>query len=154
MRENKKALSAIIGTLLVLMIVLAAIVIVWAVSKDTIQSGVEELELSTRCIPISVKATNADCSSGTCDITIYRASGGDEIAGVRIAISDGLNSYIYDRDGDMEDLATETITDLDPTVDNVVIANIESVETAVYIKDLTGDNEICSEKYRFTNIQL
>lgn len=154
MIENKKALSAIIGTLLVLVIVLAAIVIIWAASKGTIELGVKNLEVSTKCIPISVKATNVDCTLGTCDVSIHRDAGGDEIAGVRIAINDGLNSFIYDRDGDMEELDTETITGLDPTTENVVIANIESVETAVYVKDLSGDNQICSERYRFTDIQI
>ncbi len=155
MIENKKGLSAVLGTLLIVLLVIIAVGIIWVVIRGIIETGAEELDLGARCLDVSVKATAVDCSSGSaCDVTLYREAGGGAIDGMKIVITDGSNSYIQDESGNIEELDTRVVTGIDPTGGDVAIADIESVEIAVYFKDASGEAQLCSGTHTFVDIGL
>jgi len=155
MIKNTKGLSAIVGTLLILLLVIIAVGIVWGVLRGTVEEGADKLKAGTACLGISVKTTIADCSSSTtCDVTLYREAGGDTMDGAKIAISDGLASYVHDEEIAMKELETATITGIDFTSSDVVVANIASIETSVYIKDSNGEKNICPGTHSFVDVQL
>ena len=55
--SNKKSQAQIISTILIILLVLAAIVIVWQVVQGTIKSGAEEIETQTGCIGLNIDIT-------------------------------------------------------------------------------------------------
>lgn len=54
---NKKAQGEVITTVLIILLVLAAIVIVWQVVNSTITKGSEQVKAQTGCIGINIETT-------------------------------------------------------------------------------------------------
>lgn len=61
--SNKKSQAQIISTILIILLVLAAIVIVWQVVQGTIKSGAEEIETQTGCIGLTIDITKITTST-------------------------------------------------------------------------------------------
>lgn len=100
---NKKAQGEVITTVLIILLVLAAIVIVWQVVQSTVKSGAEQIEKQTDCIGINLdieKATNE-----TANNTIVRRNvGGPE----------KIKIYVF-REGQNKVLGTSDVGVLDKT---------------------------------------
>ncbi|MEK6872919.1 MAG: hypothetical protein AABW90_02825 [Nanoarchaeota archaeon] len=54
---NKKSQANIISVILIILLVLAAIVIVWQVIQGTVRGGAEEIETQTDCIGLNIDIT-------------------------------------------------------------------------------------------------
>lgn len=54
---NKKSQAQIISTILIILLVLAAVVIVWQVVQGTVKGGAEEIETQTDCIGLNMEIT-------------------------------------------------------------------------------------------------
>ena len=65
---NKKSQAQIISTILIILLVLAAIVIVWQVVQGTVKGGAEEIETQTDCIGLNIDITNIDAALDTVTI--------------------------------------------------------------------------------------
>ena len=81
---ERKAQAQIITTVLIILLVLAAIVIVWQVIQGTVQSGADELEGQSGCIGLNlditgvVENTNSDGEIESLDVSVTRRSGGTD----------------------------------------------------------------------------
>lgn len=85
-KNSKRGLSAIVTTLIIILLVFIAIGIVWAVIQDVIKGGTESIDYQSQCLTIGVKLTKIDCSGDfNCDFTILRESG-DDFSGVKISV--------------------------------------------------------------------
>lgn len=65
---NKKSQAQIISTILIILLVLAAIVIVWQVVQGTIKGGSEEIETQTDCLGLNIDITNINTNAKTVTI--------------------------------------------------------------------------------------
>jgi len=54
--ESKRGLSAIVATLLIILLTLIAVGIIWVVIRNVVQSGAEQVDLGTKCIAIELSA--------------------------------------------------------------------------------------------------
>jgi hypothetical protein len=148
MIKDKRGLSAIITTLLIVLLVLVAVGIVWAVVSGILNRGAEDLELSAKCLNIDVRASAVLCATGVCNVTFDRTgTGTDAIGGVKLVFRNstaGTNSGVIDSDdvtelgGDIEHLAGEIVTDIDTT-----LTAPDSVEVTVYFMDASGNAQLC-----------
>ena len=141
--QNKKGLSAIITTLLIVLLVLVAVGIVWAVVRNIITTGAEGVELGAACLYIDIQATTVDCTTpSACDITLERSgTADDEIAGVKMIFRDSTNvasSSIIPSVGNIERLVGKPIIDLDST-----LAAPDSLEITPYFLDGSGNEQLC-----------
>ncbi len=141
---NKRGLSAIITTLLVVVLVLVAVGIVWGVINNLLTEGAEGIESSARCLNINVKATSVNCDTASaCVVTLTRTgSDDDEIGGVKLVFFEGTDTSglidsddVADLGGNIEKLAGKTITDIDST-----LSNPDKIEVTVYL----GEEQLCS----------
>lgn len=86
----RKAQSQIITTILIILLVLAAIVIVWQVVRGTVEEGAESIPGQTDCLTtrldISVPATNAQV------LKVERGTGEGDLVGIRVFINDVAQS--------------------------------------------------------------
>lgn len=146
MINNKKGLSAIIGTLLIILLVIVAVGIIWVVIRGTLESGVEDLEAGAKCLDSSVKVTAALCDGSTCNITVQRQSGSDEIDGIRVIASDGSQSNSTDSGVNLQSLGIATYE-----VGISGYGDITSVQAALYFNDADGNPGICSGADEFTS---
>jgi len=143
MIKNKKGLSAIVITVILVALVLVAVAIVWAVVRDLIGGGVEDIELSAKCLNIDIEATAVDCTiPASCSITLTRTgTNSDEIAGVKLVFgNDTVVSSVITEEGNIEALAGKTITGLSSE-----IANPNEVGVTVYFENSLGEEDICQK---------
>jgi len=141
MVKNKRGMSMIVSTLIIILLVLVAIGIIWVVVKNLIDSGVEQIDYNTKCLDVDVKATSLINTSATnYKIILSRTGSGEEIAGVKLVFfnaSDDASSVI-DVEGNIEPLATVT-----KSVEGE-IENVNKVELTAYFEDASGNEKYCS----------
>ena len=149
---NKKGLSTIVTTLIIILLSLAAIGIVWAVVNGLLKSNTQGISVSAKCLNIDVEAASANCSAGTtnymCTVQLTRAgTGNDEIAGVKLVFmndTSGISSpSTISVDGNIEALIPETVTE-DSGIP-ITSDGINKVEVTPFFKDASGNEQLCSQ---------
>ena len=143
MINNRKGLSEVVTTLIIILLVLVAIGIVWVVVNNILESGTEQAEISAKCLLVDLKTTVASCTAGgVCNVTYKRNAGGADIGGVVIVLSNGQASNQTQVAGNVAPLDTRTLTNfatgLSPTPNKA--------EIAAYFVGASGDQQICSTK--------
>ncbi len=158
MINNKKGLSAIITTLLVILLVLVAVGIVWAVVSGIINNAADVAALSATCLSINVEAVAVTCAESAaelCNVTFDRSgTGTDEIAGVKLVFRDSVtpdDSAVIEVTGDIENLVGKT----ELAINTTLIAP-DSVEVTVFFEDTSGNEDPCPgdpEIFSFVNVE-
>lgn len=150
MINNKRGLSAIIVTLIMILLVIVASGLIWVVIRNVVGSGTEQISTGTACLNVNVEATKVTNSTNglSYDVTLTRNAGGDTIGGVNLILTNatGTDSFVYDRSGNIPPLATETVT-VDTTANAIFNAN--KVEVVVYFTDASGNDQACSVSSSF-----
>jgi len=145
--ESKRGLSAIVATLLIILLTLIAVGIIWTVVRNFVESGSEDVDINARCLGIDVRpieSVGVIGESGNYSITLERKSGGGEIDGVVINIFNSTES------SGVIDFGT-ALTELDSKTSKIVtnIVNGNKVEATVYILDSSGNRKYCSTTEEF-----
>lgn len=138
--KDRKGLSLILSLLMVLLLIFVAIGIFWFSTRNVLEEGTEQFALGSKCLEIDVRATAMSCEAGICDVTYTRRDGGDEVAGVKLVISDGTESHTTDIPGNLNPLDTTTESDIDTGLTEPI-----SVEVAVYFESTSGEEQICAQ---------
>jgi len=154
MLGDKKGLSTIVVTLIIILISLVAVGIVWVVVRNVIQTGTGNIEWDTKCIVTDVGATAANCSavgvSRICDITLQRSgTGNDAIGGVKLVFKNttaATSSGLVNKIGDIQPLVTVSYTGINSTL----TVNVNKIEVTAYFKDESGNEHICGQTNSFT----
>ena len=154
MINNKKGLSTVVTTLIIILLVLVAIGIIWIVVRGVIETGTETVNYAVKCLAVDVRATAVNCTSpAACEITLARKAGGDDIGGVKLVFyndtgsSSVLDSYdaSTEQTRNIEPLTSETLTGLDSTL---IAPN--KVDITVYFLDTAGEDQICGQTNPFS----
>ena len=141
--KGKKGVSGVILTIIMIVLVLAAVVIIWGIINTflTTQSG--EIDVSTRCLKVDVQATKLTCSgvnNDICDVTLSRSARGDAIAGMKLVFTNALGetNFVQDVSGNLAPLGTLTVTNI-----TTGIPNTNNVEVVAYFTDISGNEQLC-----------
>lgn len=142
--ENKRGLSAIVATLIIILLVLVAVGIIWVVVRNLIQEGAEQIDVSTKCIAVDVRAVGVVESAGNYSVTLRRFAGGETIGGVKIALfSETDNSGVLGGFNESTTLLGELETKTDTFTTTVIGAN--RLEFTIYFLDESGNERLCSQ---------
>jgi hypothetical protein len=144
MIKQKKGLSTVVTTLIIILLVLVAVGIIWIVVRGVIEEGTGGIDYSVKCLEVDVKATNVSCSSSSsCDIVLTRKAGGDAIDGVMLVFyntTDGTSSSTaIDVAGNIPPLTTKTTNK-----DSGVTSGPDKVNVNAYFLDEKGEAQVCS----------
>ncbi len=146
---NKRGLSAIVVTLILILLSLVAVGIVWMVVNNMIKGGTQDVEINSKCLNVNVDATAVTCTGESCDITLARTgTETSEIGGVKLVFRDstaGESSAVLDVNGNIEALAGKT----EPAIATGLTAP-DKVEVTVYFEDASGNKQLCSQTTSFT----
>ncbi|GAH51359.1 unnamed protein product, partial [marine sediment metagenome] len=93
--NSSKGLSAIVATLIIILLVLVAAGIIWVVVRNVISKGAEDIDLSRFTFDLSIKSAYIDGSN--VKVVVRRSPGGDDLVGVRFIFFDGTQSINADR---------------------------------------------------------
>jgi len=153
MLGDKKGLSTIVVTLIIILISLVAVGIVWVVVRNVISKGTGTIEVSAECIHVNIDVAAApNCSSvgssRICTVTMQRSgTGSSVIGGVKMVFKNttaGTSSSLIDVLGNIEPLLTKTYTT------NTTLVSVNKVEMTAYFKDASGNDQICAQTSEYT----
>jgi len=151
MFSNKKGLSDVVTTLIIILLVIVAIGIVWIVVRGVIESGTEEIDYGSKCLQVSIQTTAVDCTAGTtCLATIKRNAGGEPIDGIKFIFSNTTAQETgnpVDYPTTIASLETKTTT---PLTHGLATVGPNKVEIAPYFEDDSGVERLCGISHSFT----
>ncbi len=106
--KNKKGLSEIVTTLIIVVLVFVAIGIVWGVVKVFLDIGAGTIEISSKCqlISLTIKGNTSSCEGTGCSVSIERDAGGVAFDGVKILVSNATGSGNAEVSGNIADFET------------------------------------------------
>ncbi|VVB83819.1 Uncharacterised protein [uncultured archaeon] len=148
MRNNKKGLSTIVVTLILIVLSLVAVGAVWLVVSPLIKSGSQGADVSVKCLNTNIEATKVACTAGSCAVTLTRTgTNTDAIGGVKLVFKDatGASSAVLDSAGNIKALAGKVTNSLATT-----LATPNKVEITPYFKDAGGNEQLCTQTTSFS----
>lgn len=104
---NKKGLSQVVTTLIIILLGIVAIGVVWFVVANLLQEGAENVDIGQFTLNLQVKSVKLD-SGNNITVTIKRNTGEGNITALDFIFSDGQNSEIIRRNTTMKELDTAT----------------------------------------------
>ncbi|MFH1801449.1 MAG: hypothetical protein ABH804_01290 [archaeon] len=142
-QSDKKGLSAVIITLIMIALALFAVGIIWVVVTNLLGSQEGSIDIQQRCLAIDVRPLSGECAAeatpDNCEVILKRNAGGEEITGVMLVFSNGVETEVVDEEGDIEILDTKLVTA------SSEMTNTSSVEVSAYLLDNTGKKVICTQ---------
>lgn len=140
--SNQKGLSAIIATLLIILLTLVAVGIIWVVIRNVVQGGAEQIDLSAKCTAVSLSAvtvTESSPGSGNYSITLRRDADDEGDLGVKVNVFAGTSS------GGVQDWGSFGGLDALGTATNNVNgpASADKIEYTPFFQDASRNDQIC-----------
>ena len=105
-KRNKRGLSTIVATLLIILLTLVAVGVIWMVVRNVIQSGTEQISLGKITLDLEMKSVSVNVSNNSMEIKVKRNTGSGEFVGLSFIIEDGSNSEVIKENVSMEELET------------------------------------------------
>lgn len=142
MIKNKKAMSQVVTIVIMVVLVLAAVAIIWAVISNLLNDNADQIGLNANCLEIDIQPTMLVCGADYCNVTVTRSATGDDIEGLKISLvyADGTGNDVEDYPNNVEKLETVTIPNLTNN------SEISKVEVQPYFLTETGEEYICTNK--------
>jgi hypothetical protein len=103
---NKRGLSTVITTLIIVLLVLIAVGIVWVVIRNIIEQGTEDIDLGKFTINLQVKQITVNPSD--IGVTVKRNPGKGELTGIKFLVSDGVQTQEFEETTAMGELGEQT----------------------------------------------
>ncbi len=137
MLRGKKGISAVVTTILVVLLSVLAVVIVWQILKPSLVETTSRI--STSCIDVDLSLDEADCTNGSEKVKVTLNSG--KISKLKVVFYDEEGDSIGDAQ-EIEDvpgeLGTKTYTSAD-----LNFTRAKSVNIAAVIESETGEEITC-----------
>ncbi|MFH1607851.1 MAG: LamG domain-containing protein [archaeon] len=108
MTPNKKGLSTVITSLIIILLVLVAVGIVWVVIRNVISEGAEQVSLGKFMIDLKIK--DVSVNPGDIDVKVKRNPGQGELTGIKFLIGDGINVQEFEEPTNIGELGETTFT--------------------------------------------
>ncbi len=139
---EKRGLSAVVTTLIIILLVLVSVGIIWVVVRGVVESGAEQIDVSTKCLGIDIRAVSVEPvngEEGNYSVNLERKSGGNEIEGIKVNVfNDTDSSGVMDFGVAIEELNEETVI----LESGIIDAN--KIEYTAYFKDASGNDISCT----------
>ena len=150
--KNKKGLSTIVATLMIILLTIVAFAIIATVITRNIKKDVGKMDLSSQCLDVHmqiIKVTK-DGPDGQfpvkLNIKIKRDAGGEKIAGYLLSIANSTSNQLINKAGNFAPLKETTIAVSD--TENTMLS-VTSVSITPYLTDSTGDKYNCPASQEF-----
>jgi len=157
MISDKKGLSTIVVTLILIVLSLVAVGAVWLIVSPMLKNSGQSADVSSKCLTVNVDATQVNCWNGVtnvlCNVTLSRSgTGSDAIGGVKLIfknMTSGLTSTAaIDASGNIEPLVTKRINNVDTLI--AISTRVSAVSITPYFTDSSGNQKLCSQQNTFT----
>jgi flagellin-like protein len=142
---EKRGLSAIVTTLMFILLAFVAVSVVWVVVNNVLERGAGSVDLSSKCLEFDFEVTQTNCNAGVsgddCSITVKRNAGGDDVAGIKLVLTNASaeSNYVHTESGNIAVLGLKTIP-----IPGTGISNVNSAEVFAYLEDEFGNQQDCA----------
>jgi hypothetical protein len=150
MIQNKRGLSDIVTTLVIILLSLIAIAVVWVVVNSLIKSGTKNTEILAKCSNINLDFVSVKCNveGNSCNVTLKKTGTTQNISGASLVFSNSSSSYSpdpIDYSGDLPNLVPKLIVETGAdSVLNSGINNPDKIQVTPYFKDTSNNQYDCS----------
>ncbi len=143
--KDKKGVSAIVATLIIVLLVIVSAGIIWVVIRNIVQGGAEQVEFGQKCLEVNINIQSViEDSEGGYSVRLRRDSGGREIGGIKIVLlNETDSSSVQNGFEGLNQLTTKTETFSGP-------ANANKLEYTSYFIDNSGNEQVCSQTGTYT----
>jgi len=136
--QEKKGLSAVVTTLIVILLVLVAVGIMWVVVRSLVQEGAEEIELGKFTLDLEIKT--AQIENGDVTVVVVRRNPGEgNYVGMNFVFSDGINSEIIREDTVLQELEEKSFTF---TLTEISTDNLKTISVAPIFESSSGKESV------------
>ena len=160
MIKNKRGLSAVVTTLMIILLVLIAVGIVWVVVKNIVEGGAEDIDIGAKClgVDLSIKSA-AEAPADTFTIVVERGADDAELAGIKLVFSDeneATNIVEEETTNADDDLLKSNIPSLETKTFTIVSGDLETnfdpvkVEVVPYFTGSSGEEQLCDKMSLYT----
>ncbi len=151
--ENKKGLSEIVATLIIILLTLVAVGIIWVVIRNVVEGGAQQVDISQKCLAVELNAVTVnETSPGVYGVTLRRGSDGEEDIGVKVNVFSGqaTSSGVIDFGafGDLDALGTVTGS-VDTNTATPVVGG-DKIEFTAFFRDASGNEQLCPQTKSFS----
>ncbi len=145
-KKDKKGLSTVVTTLIIILLVLVAIGIIWVVIRGLIDQSSGQIDLLTACPQVDVSVKSVACTAvvgaadtSDCLVTLERKDSADyAVTNAKLVFSNTSKSNTVQFGLGLVQLESKTSASL-----NVVLNSISIIELKVY-PQLGDAEEICN----------
>ena len=134
---EKKGLAAVVGTILIILLVIVAVGIIWAVASGLFKSGAEEMSTGF-LIDLDIKS--ASLSGTTVTVNVERNVGAGTLSGIKFVFSDGESSKGEERSTSMDELDQESFSFDISSETGLGIPDAHEVSIAPIYKSESGED--------------
>lgn len=146
MKKNR-GLSGIVTTLIIILLVLVAVGVIWGVVNNLLDRGTGQIETTTKCIDIDIRATKVipSDSAGGYNITLERKPTGENVPfGAKVIFFNGnTNTEPFDFGEELDRL--RIVTTNIPSG----LVNATKVQVTPYFYDDSGQEVLCPTSTEF-----
>ena len=146
---EKRGVSEVIITVIMVGLVLVAIGVVWVVISNILGGQIGGIDYSEKFLGIKLNVLGANCTDGTCSVLIKRDAGGESFDGLKIVFynSDGTTKT-ENVSGNIEPLAT-----VRKTISGDYFS-VEKIEVSPYMLDNSGKEKVSSQSAKTESVIL
>jgi len=136
---QKKAISGIVTTMLIVLVSVAAVLIVWGVVKNMIQGTSDSI--TTGCIGMDLSITKCNITSS--QVTVERGTGGGNMTNLIIKVTHTSGDSDTVRCAAMDILQTKTFNTSACIGSPKALADGDVVNVAAFIQTESGSESTC-----------
>ena len=153
MIKDKRGLSTVVTSLIMILIVLVAIGLIWVVIRNLIGGGAGKIEVNAKCLEVGLKIDSFDCygvnppnpALSNCVVVVERVGGLEPLAGLSVVYTNNVgvqNTTNYVGEWDLP-----TAMSLYSYPIYVVLPSatpMKSVTVIPYFKNAEGEEQFCA----------
>jgi len=129
--SNKRGLSNVIVTLIMIVVSIIAVALVWGVAQQIISEGTEDISLAGFRIDAEILSAKIDGNNFT--VSVKRNAGQGDLSGIKFIFSDELNTETKEITVSLKELESKTFNF---TLNDLNILKVKSVSIApIYLSD-------------------
>jgi flagellin-like protein len=151
--RNKKAMSEIVTTVIMVVLALVAVAVIWQIINNLIGEKGAQISVTQKCLDVKLNVQSVTgCSTGDgCTISVKRAAGGEDFDGLKVVLKNSANSSkVISVDGNIGELETASINAALISGDAFDSASANKVEVTAFFVDESGQEQICPSTTAYT----
>lgn len=149
MINNKRGLSGIVTTVIIVLLVLVAVGILWAVVGNMIEKNVESIDLNAKCLNVNLEVTRLiESSTGDYALTVSRSGSGEGEVGLKVIFLNttaNTNSDVLDSNALFGPLDMDTMS-----FDDTGVNGANKVKITPYFVGESNEHLLCPNSLEFS----